>query len=190
MRKLLQDRRGLTVVEFAMVAPVMLTLICGTIEIGHITLARSTLDGAVLDAARKATASLETGEAERTTIMRNSITEAMGSYPPATGQSLTITTTVFRDFSTAYPEPFDDQNGDGVHQAGENYVDRNRNGRWDPATPVAGTLGGPGDVVAYQVTYPKSVLFGFLGPVTPGGAWVIGSTTVVRNEAIARKVTP
>ena len=189
MRLLSKDTRGATIIEFAIILPAMLTLICGTIELGHMILARQVLEGAVVEAARKATASLETNESQRNVIMRTSIESQMALFPTAPGQQINIATTVYADFSTAYPETYEDSNHNGQYDAGEPYVDRNQNGHWDNATPKAGTLGGPGDVVSYTVTFPKRLLFAYVGRFIghSNGVIPLKATTVVRNEAVVRK---
>ena len=188
MRRLLPDTRGATIVEFAVILPALLTLICGSIEIGHMMYARQMLEGAVVEAARKATASLETNEAARTQIMKDSIKKQMAAFPIATGKQIDIATTVYADFSSAYPETFTDLNKNGVYNFPEPFVDRNQNGKWDPATPKTGTLGGPGDVVSYTATFPKKLLFGYVGNFIgyPNGIIPLKATTVVRNEAVVR----
>ncbi len=185
------DRKAVTVVEFAFMLPGMLMLICGTIEIGHMIFARVVLEGAVTEAARLASASLETAQTARTTAMSTSITEAMRQFPLAPDQVVTVSTTVFRNFSTAYPEPFTDTNRNGVRDGTEPFVDRNQNGVWNAAVPLAGqTLGGPGDVVSFTATFPKRVMFGFIGGKLGLGSGVITlrATTTVRNEAVVRRI--
>ena len=169
----------------------MLTLICGTIELGHMIFARQALEGAVVEAARKATASLETSEAQRNTIMVASITKQMSGFPLAPDRQIAIATTVYANFSSAYPETFTDTNRNGTYNPGEPYVDRNQNGRWDNAVAKSGTLGGPGDVVGYTVTFPKRLLFAYVGRFigAPDGVIPLKATTVVRNEAVARAGT-
>lgn len=188
-QRLRSDVRGVTIVEFAMILPGMLTLICGAIEMGHMLFARVVLEGAVTEAARMATASLESGSAQRDAVMQASIRRSMSDFPIAPGQTIAITTTVYRDFSTAFPETFTDTNGNGVWNTGEPFVDRNKNGVWDSAKPVAGSaLGGPGDVVSYTVRFPKQILFGFVGAAIgyQSGVIPLSATTVVRNEAVVQ----
>lgn len=187
--RLRADRRGVTIVEFAVILPAMLTLICGAIELGHMLFARVVLEGAVTEAARLSTASLESGEAKRDTVMRASIAKTMSDFGTAPNQAITITATVYRDFSTAFPEIYTDTNGNGRYDFGEPYVDRNKSGSWDTAKPVSGsTLGGPGDVVSYTVRFPKRVLFGFVGNLMgySGGVIPLSASTVVRNEAVVQ----
>lgn len=183
-----RDTRGIAVVEFALIAPVMLLMICGAFELGHIMYARSVLEGAVVQAAREASASLETSEAERERIMKASIRGSMAVFTTARGKSLTIETKVYRDFSTAYPENYTDVDKNNRYDAGEPYIDRNANGRWDPAIPVLSSMGGPGDVVSYTAVFPKEILFGFLSSeLSLGSAVTLNATTVVRNENMVRK---
>ncbi|MBB3346604.1 TadE/TadG family type IV pilus assembly protein [Sphingomonas sp. BK069] len=184
---LVRDRRGATVIEFALILPVVLSAVCGTIELGHMLVARMVLDGAVVEAARVATASVDNSQAARDTVMRQSITTAMSSFPLATGQQMSIDTRVFADFSTAYPEVYVDANRNGKYDLGETFTDRNKNGKWDPATPITGTMGSAGDVLSITVRYPKKVLFGFLGTQWAMGSLInLSATTVVRNEAVSR----
>lgn len=190
LRRLGRDRRGVTAIEFAIVAPVMLLLICGTFEMGHIMYARSVLEGAIVEAARAASSTMETNEVDRTLIMRKSVEDTMAVFTKAKGTSVTIETKVYRDFSTAYPETYTDANGNGKYDFGEAYVDRNMNGKWDPAVQVAGTLGGPGDVVSYTAIFPKQILFNFIASdLGLRGAVNLSATTVMRNENMVRKTT-
>lgn len=190
LRTLRRERSGITAVEFAVILPGMLALICGSIETAHMIFARIVLDGAVVEAARTATASLETAEATRNQIMRTSITQTMTAFPVAEGKAISIETRVYRDFNTVRPEAYNDANGNAKYDLGEPFTDRNGNSKWDPSLPVTGTLGGAGDVVSYTASYPKKILFGFLGgPLGLGTAINLSSTTVVRNESVVRRVT-
>lgn len=55
LRKFLSDRRGVTVLEFALVAPVLLAMLLGIAMLGILFLAQAGLRSAVEDAARYAT---------------------------------------------------------------------------------------------------------------------------------------
>ena len=188
LRLLARDPSGIAAIEFAIIAPVMIALFCGTIEIGHMTFARAVLEGAITEAARTATATQEVSEADRDAVMRKKIGDAMANFRTAPGKTLTIHTTVYRNFATAYPENFEDTNKNGVYDNGEPFTDRNANGKWDPAQPISGTMGGPGDVVSYTAHFPKRVLFGFFaGAIGLSNGIDLSATTVVRNEAFVKK---
>ncbi|WP_238560138.1 TadE/TadG family type IV pilus assembly protein [Sphingomonas sp. Mn802worker] len=185
---LLRCTRGVTIVEFALIAPMLLFVLCAAIEMGHLIFARQMLEGALIEAARAATASMETGENDRATIMRKSVADTMKLFPAAAGKSITVTTTVFADFASVTPEIYTDANKNGKYDQGESFVDRNKNGKWDPSTPKTGVMGGAGDVVSYTVTYPKAVLFQMVGKAIGygDGTEPLSATTVVRNEALRR----
>lgn len=185
---LVRNRRGVTAVEFALLATPLMWMICGTIELGHTLFARAVLEGAVVEAARIATASLESSETDREKIMRKSVAEMMGDFRAEPGTAVSISTKVFRDFASVTPENFTDKNNNGVWDAGEDFIDRNANGKWDPAISIAGTMGGPGDVVAYTATFPKQMLFGSMTTwFGVGSSTMLTATTVVRNEAVVKK---
>lgn len=187
---LVRERRGIAVVEFALIAPILLLMICGAFEMGHIMYARSVLEGAMVQAARAASASLEASESEREAAMKDSIRGSMAVFTLPKGQSITIDTKVYRDFSTAYPENYTDANKNNRYDQGEPFTDRNANGKWDPATPIPGSMGGPGDVVSYTAVFPKEILFGFLmSELSMGTAVNLNATTVVRNENMVRRTS-
>jgi len=191
IRHLRRDARGTTIVEFGVLAPVMITLIMGAIEMGHFLSVRSTLEGAVVEAARQATASMEIDEDDRDQAMRDLITKHMSAFPIAEGHQLVIATKAYRDFGTAYPEEFTDTNGNGVYDPGEAFIDRNGNGHWDPDLPISGTdLGSPGDVVSYTAIFVTDPYFQMIGRIMGlEGGLTLTATTVVRNEPVKKKTT-
>ena len=172
---------GVTVVEFAMLAPVMLLLLAGTIEAAHFLLVQTTLEGAVSDAARASAVALTLNEDERDAAMRARITDIMDSFPVAEGEEMEIVTQVYRTFSGATPEGFEDLNGNGAYDDGELFADRNRNGVRDMAMPTGGRMGDVGDVVSYSVTYPVDPFFPFLEGVF-GTPLDLTGNAVARNE--------
>lgn len=184
---LARDIRGNTIIEFAVIAPVMIGMICGGMELGNTMMARTQLEGAMVEAARVATASLDDTEEERKVAVENTVRTVMASYPLQTGRRVGVDIAVYKTFSTAYPEVYTDLNRNGRYDLGEPYTDRNRNGRWDPAVPLTSSMGGPGDVVAIKVTYPRQMLFGAAGSMWGLSRFLdMTATTVVRNEAVVK----
>ena len=189
-RALLRDRRGTTTMEFALIAPVLITLICGTIEFGHFYMEQTSLNGALLEAARLSSASQESTESARNTAMRAYVTRAMADYAIAPGRSLAISTTGYADFTSSQPEPFVDRNGNGVYdaasgnRAAEPFTDRNGNGRWDAAVAKSGVQGGTGDVVSYTATFPGAYLFTWMTLLTGRTYQSLTATVVTRNEPV------
>jgi Flp pilus assembly protein TadG len=190
---LLRDRRAITSVEFAFVAPVMFLFITGGIEAGHVMMARTTLEAGLRKAARYATVNLATADDDRFTQMKAIIDTTMAGYPKPAGRDLTISTTVYENFSKTLLEPFEDVNGNGSYDGpvagvgGEPFDDRNRNGVRDVAQSKAGKLGGPGDVVSYSATFPIAFWFGFLEPIFGSSqTYAVRATMVIRNEPAVR----
>jgi Flp pilus assembly protein TadG len=188
LSRLRSDRRGISAVEFSMIAPVMILLISGTIEMGYIYMAQTSLTGAVAAAARESSATQESTMAARDAAMRETITKAMNPFNLADGEELAITTRVYHDFTSSRPEDYTDTNQNGRYDGpadgftGEAFTDRNGNGIWDAhgAPTAVDEVGGEGDVVSYTATYPVRRLFNFVitSPVT------LTATSVVRNEPV------
>lgn len=193
LRTLLADRRGISAVEFAILAPVMILLTTATIEAAHLMMVRMTLEGAVGEAARTSMVSLHISEEDRDVSMRAMIGRRMASFQAHEGKSLSIATTVYRDFGSSHPEGYQDLNGNGRYDPpggsapGEPFDDRNRNGTRDVAAPVEGKLGGPGDVVSYTASYPAALYFGFLTPLFGAEeGFLVTASAVLRNEPVRR----
>lgn len=180
---LLRDRRGNTLVEFAIVLPVLLVLICGTIDAGYVYMAQTSLSAAVAKAARESASTQEATESDRNAAMEATILQAMGSYRLVPGHAMQISTKVYQNFGNTEPEPFTDVNGNGKYDPGEPFQDRNANGQWDASTPISDSgVGDEGQVVSYSATYPLAHLFGFLS--WTGIGITLSANSVTRNEPV------
>lgn len=180
-RKLRSDARGVSAVEFAMLAPVMIMLITGTIEAGHYMMVKTALEGAVNTAARDSIARLTLDQDSRDARMRARIADLMSPYQTAEGHSLSIATTVYKTVGDSYPEAYEDLNENGVYDEGEPFHDRNGNGVRDNSVPVEGKLGDVGDVVRFTVVYPIEPYFALMRPIF-GGRMDMKTSIVTRNE--------
>lgn len=142
--KVVQDQRGATVIEFAIVAPVLLLLIFGLLELSYRFYLQAVLQGAVQKAARDSTiegggANINAIDAKVTALMSNVSTQA-------TFKSTRFT---FYDFDeVGPPEPFTDTNGNGQYDPGECFSDTNGNGYWEGKPGQ----GGADDIVQYTMT--------------------------------------
>jgi hypothetical protein len=183
-----RDRRGNTIVEFAVVLPVMMMAIMGLMELCFQVYVQSVLTGAVQKAGRDST--IETNISNTATIDAAVLATvrtvaAQASFPtPPTRQNFAS----FQQVNRVGPEPYVDSNKNGQYDKGECFDDINGNGVWDNQTTqdtgTAGT-GGANDVVAYTVAiayprlFPISQLFGF------GSSVRLTSTTMLRNQPFA-----
>lgn len=189
---LLSDRRGLAAVEFAFLAPVLILLICGTIELGYLYTAQTSLAGAVSRAARQSATTQETSAAVRKQATRAVVERAMNNFPLATNQSAVIEVNAYHSFGDTHPEQYTDMNDNGRYDppapdyVGDPFTDRNGNGTWDAEVPYAtDSVGEPGDVIRYSATYPVRHLFTFITDAAGlrTGA-KITATAIVRNEPV------
>lgn len=136
---------GVTTVEFALIAPLFLTMLIGMFDIGQMAYSKSLLSGAVQQAARDL--SLETADTEMADrIVKDIVAPLMPS-------SAIISTRVsYYDFADiGRKERWEDGNNNGTCDNGESYVDENQSGAWEADIGVSGN-GGAGDVVLYTVT--------------------------------------
>lgn len=181
-RKLRREEEGLTIVEFAIVAPVFLLLMMGSLDIGHMVYAQSVLNGAVQSAARDA--SLEgssTSDADARVLA-----QVENVMPDVT---LTTSRKSYYDFADIErPEQWNDANDDATCNNGEAYVDENRNGRWDSDIGQSGN-GGANDVVIYTVeaTYTPIVKVPFMDRAY--GQRTLSSNAIRKNQPFATQTS-
>jgi Flp pilus assembly protein TadG len=184
LRRLARDRDGVTIVEFAIVAPVMILFITGLFEFGYVLFARSTLESAVLEAARGsrvANCPNENAKAVEKEIQdRMQIISSSDGVPPI----LKVESYGEEFGDVGNPEPFTDTNGNGKRDTGESFTDVNGNGNFDQDMGQSGDFGDFGEVVRFTATYNVSSLVPFIATTINDGQdfYPIQSVTVVRNE--------
>jgi Flp pilus assembly protein TadG len=190
LTRLRRDTRGATIIEFAMVSPVMCLLIVGGLDIAHTLYVGAVLQGAVQKASRDAT--LESGldttvQARLDHSVRNQVEALAGNA------TITIKRNYFSDFKDAAAnqfEPFTDTNGNGTCDGpagstpGEPYEDTNNNQRWDRTGGNEGQ-GGAQDAVAYTVTMSYPRLFPVYGFIGGSDTTSVSATTILRNQPYA-----
>ncbi len=156
--RLRTDQRGIAAVEFALIAPVFMTLLLGTMDVGHTLYVQALLQGSVQKAARDS--SLQTG-----TLSENqeAIDTIVTDQVKRLNKDAEVTFTrrsyyTYTEASDATPEDFTDtpSDPDNICNNGEPYVDLNDNDTWDADGAVDGQ-GGARDKAVYTVTmaYPR-----------------------------------
>ena len=179
-----RDERGVTVVEFALLAPVLLVTLLGMFDMGYTMYAQTLLQGALQQAARNSTiegaaGSTSTIDGAVTSVVRTAIIDA----------TLTFNRKSYASFSiVGVAEQFTDTNGNGSCDAGEPFEDVNNNGVWDRDQGRTG-LGGARDAVLYTatMTFPRAFpLAGFMQ--VPVNVTVTGNT-VLRNQPFGLQQT-
>ena len=179
----LRDARAATIVEFALILPVLCMLLMGTLDLGYRSYVNSVVQGALHDAARMATVG-NVSTAQIQTYVQNKL--------QAFSRNATITTTVssYSDYSgVGTPERITSDTAPiGVYNPGDCFEDANGNGSYDTDRGRSGT-GGSEDVVNFQVTmtYPHILpvgrLFGWGNTVTTT------QSTVLRNQPYGARNT-
>jgi len=182
LKRFRRDERGLTIIEFAYIAPTLLVLMMGTFDLGYRSYIQATLLGEVQKAARDST--LEGGGINASNL--DSQVQTQTSRVVGNG-AFTFQRKFYPSFTRAgQAENFTDGNANGVRNAGECFQDENANGTWDADGGRSGQ-GNADDIVVYtaSVAFPRMFpMYGLLG-WSPNQT--ISATTVLRNQPFGRQ---
>jgi Flp pilus assembly protein TadG len=171
--------RGTAMMEFAFLAPIFIAMLGAIMEFSGIMFVQALLEGSAREASRYGiTGSLEPGVTREDQILN---IVRINTYGIIDLDKLEMETLVYENFGdVGQPEPFTDDNGNGVYDAGESFEDVNGNGVWDPDMGAAG-LGGPGDVVVYRMSYDWTIMIPLFRPFF-GDTVRLQANIAVRNE--------
>lgn len=184
-RSLRDDRRGVTAVEFGIIAPVMCLFLAGAFDMAHSLYMTTVLQGIVQKTARDG--SMETGTAAAQQALLDTRVRAQ-ALALANNSTVTINRRFYRTFSAAaaaLAERWSDTDNDGTCDNGEPYTDANNNNVWDADGGNAGE-GGAKDRVVYTVTvtYPRMLpIYGFVPSI--GNTQTVTAKTVLQNQPYA-----
>ncbi len=195
------DRRGVSTIEFAFIAPTFFLLLAAVVELGYLAMGDMALESGSRAAARYGlTGAAIDGETREQTVRRLIIericpaevdesrnaclwaADKQKEYEDGSFSPLFLTARAYRDVGNlGRAEPFvDDAPENGKHDPGEKFTDVNGNEIWDADMGAAGP-GGSGDVVVYEAGYYQNVLNPLLRAAL--GADVFHQTRmVIRNE--------
>jgi Flp pilus assembly protein TadG len=179
LRRLGREERGATIVEFALILPVLCTLLLAALDLGYRAYAASVLQGALHEAARMATVGGRT-QAQIDARVRTRLSN-FAQYA-----TVTITTSSYLNYSgVRTPERITQDTAPiGSYNDGDCFEDANNNGSYDLDRGQAG-LGNADDIVRYQVTmaFPRIVPLGRL--LGWSSTESITADTVLRNQPFA-----
>ena len=181
IRKLAMNNSGVTAIEFAVVAPTFMLLLCGIIEFAMIMMLFNVMEGATAISSRLGKTGYSTVGLTRQQTIIKAIKDRAGSLIDPT--KLTVTSKFYKQFDQiGDPEPFIDANHNGVRDPSESYTDINGNGVWDSDMGSSG-YGSASDIVVYTVTYPWPIATPIISNlVGTGGNYNITTHAVVKNE--------
>lgn len=187
-QRLRNEQRGATLVEFALISPVLISILLGAMDLSRAVYVRSVLEGELQNAARKAT--MQTGQSAAGQAATDKIvTDRLKQISKATTLKFTRVAYLSYKKAEARKEDFTDLNGNGKCDAGEPFEDVNGNSSWDMDAGSSGQ-GNAKDAVIYTVTatiphvFPVGGLFGW-DPYMK-----VESSTVLRNQPYSGGTKP
>jgi Flp pilus assembly protein TadG len=179
LRRFRREAEGVTLVEFGMIAPVLLLLVMGVAELGLMMAAQGVLENAVFSGSRSGkTGYKDVGKTQQEMILA-AIKKAASSYIDET--KVTLNSTAYDDFDKI-PEPFSDTNKNGRYDNGESYSDLNENGKYDMSSGTTG-YGAGGQIVVYTASYDWKLFTPMLsGLIGTNGVVPLKARVVLKNE--------
>lgn len=184
LSRIRNDIAGMTVVEFALIAPVLLTLLFGSFDIGYSLYARGVLQGAVQKAARDSGLRENANNPEALDAL---VTDSIARVMKTDGENSVIYVrrnyTSFSDVGEM--EDFTDSDGDAVCDLNEPFEDTNGNGEWDEKGQAG--QGGARATVLYRVTFRYKRIFPIHKLVGGSPYTTLNASTVLRNQPFAEE---
>lgn len=180
-RRLQRCDSGAEAIEFALLSPVLVLVLIGTVELGFAYAAQNLMESAMYQASRLGrTGYVETGFTQEETIVK-SLSDRAGLMLNI--DDVVITSLAYDEFDEiGNPEPFIDANGNGTRDDGENYTDLNGNGQWDEDRGVAG-FGTATQIVVYTASYSWPIYTPLLDKAFGTNGYLsLSARAVVRNE--------
>ncbi|MEO6716391.1 MAG: TadE family protein [Novosphingobium sp.] len=182
-RSLADDQTGAAIVEFALIAPILLMTLFGLFDLGHGMYTKALLQGAIEKASRDSTI-----ESVTTGVLDSKVSMVVRRIAP--NAVLGFTRASYTSFSDiGQPEDFVDANSDSICDNGETFEDANGNGNWDAEQGRTGN-GGARDAILYKVTvsYPRQ--FPIARFVGQSNTMQMSVTTVLRNQPYGLQSPP
>lgn len=182
-KRLKKHEKGAVLIETAFVLPVIALASIGTLEVGMTMASTTMLEGAISEASRSGMTGYTATNKTREDYINDLLKDR--TYGMINLDNLVIRQKVYEGFgSVKLPEPFTDSNDDGVYSLGvDSYTDMNCNDQWDADVGRDG-VGGPGQVVLYEVVYDANFMTGFFSKMIgdEDGKIRLTASTVIQNE--------
>lgn len=184
IQRLRGDLRGVTIVEFALIAPMMIMVMLVVTDFGYRMYVGALVEGTVHRAARRATIGTQT-EAQIDDYIRAQL------RPIGWRSTIDIEKMNYYEYSGVQkPEKITQDTAPfGSYNVGDCYEDMNGNNVYDTVSGRTG-LGGSDDIVYYKVTatFPRVVpLLAILGW---SNTEKVTANSVVRNQPFAAQIVP
>lgn len=203
LNRIKKNQQGAVLLEFAFIAPAFFLILMGVFDFGYSIYARTVLNGAIQDAARESTLATAAGTSvvvvngTPTTVdnvdsIDRRLQDAVEDIVPF-GTIEIDRKSYFDFFDVDRPEIFTDSDDpvtgvpNGICDNNEPYVDENNNLQWDADVGESG-VGGPRDVVLYEVTLTYKRIFPLYRIIGSTDTQIINATTVLRNQPYGQQV--
>ncbi len=178
MKKLWTNQDGATLTEFGFVGPILILMIMGIFDMAHTQYTHAMMNGAMQNAGRDLT--LESAGSQVATIDQTVIDQVKSVVPKNAEITLEkLSHFEFSDIGEA--EEWDDDDGDGLCNNNELFVDANNNGQWDANRGKEG-IGGARDAVLYTAIVEYERLFPMYGLAGLPQKVKLRASTVLRNQ--------
>lgn len=181
LRRFIHAEHGVTAIEFAVVAPVLILMMFGIIEFGVIMLVTNMMESATTVTSRMGkTGFVAAGQTREDTLLAEVRARTGSMLDP---DKLTISSQYYAQFDQiGRAEPWNDANHNGIAEPGE-YTDVNGNGMYDSDMGLAG-YGDAEDIVVYTVHYPWPIMTPIMREIIGDaeGNFPISASAVVKNE--------
>lgn len=182
LRRFRKSESGVTAIEFAIVAPILMLLTCGVFEVSLLMASLVSLEGGLKEASRYGitgqTPNVGTREQEIKAILAKHTLKMIDL------SKATIDIKTFSSFSTAQDgEPYADANGNEMYDVGEPYSDLNCDGtRNGPGELASDSAGQPGQVVQYTVNFDWNVITPLIATLWGKDSFPMSASIIVKNE--------
>lgn len=174
---LAHDEGGVTVAEFALIAPALILTLMGLFDLSYNLYAETMVEGAVQQAARDSTIERYVNNPA---AFDDSVRDAVqGIVPGATVSFSRSAYTNYTDVGQA--ESFTDTNNDGVCNDNEPFEDVNGNGTWDSDRAQEASSGAR-DAVVYEVVAVYDRAFPLHKLVNLSPQVTVRAKTLLRNQ--------
>jgi len=186
--RLRQREDGATIMEFGLIAPALMVLLFGALDVGHTLYMQSVLQGVVQKAARDGSLEDASGNdaTYRTaldTAVRNQLLQLNHSADISFDRRFYRT---FSDAAAAQAEEFKDSTSgpykNGICDNGEPFVDANNNGVWDADGGDSANNAGARDNIVYTVSVAYPRMFPLDKLIGGNGLTKLTASTVLANQ--------
>lgn len=175
--QIVRDEAGVSVAEFALLAPVLIMALMGLFDMSYHFYADTMVEGAVQKAARDSTIE---AYANNPSALDAAVTAQVQQVLP--GAAIRFTRTAYSNYTdVGQSEEFTDTNGDGLCADNEPFDDVNGNGVWDSDRSQTSSNGAR-DAVLYHVAATYDRAFPLPALINLDPQTTVTAVTVLRNQ--------